>query len=55
VSERVNTEYWWNGTDRGKQKYWVKHLSLCHFVDHKSHIGWPRIEPVRARRQVGEK
>jgi len=28
-----------------RSKYWEKNVSYCHFVDHKSHKDWPRIEP----------
>jgi len=35
---KMNMERWWNDTDRGKQKYWEKNLSQCHYVYHKSHV-----------------
>jgi len=38
-------EHWWNGSDRGKLKYWERNLSQWHFVQHKSHIDWLGIEP----------
>jgi hypothetical protein len=34
----MTVEHWWNDTDRGKQKYWERNLSQCHFVHHKSHM-----------------
>ena len=43
LMERV--DHWWNDTDSGKQKYWERNLSPRHFLHHKSHIDWPRIEP----------
>jgi hypothetical protein len=38
-------EHRWNEIDKGKPKYSRKNLSQCHFVHHKSHMDWPRIEP----------
>ena len=33
----MHLEQWLNDTDKGKQNYWEKMLSQCHFVHHKSH------------------
>ena len=30
----LSVEQWWNGTDRGKLKYWEKSLSQFHFAHH---------------------
>jgi hypothetical protein len=37
-------EQWWNDTDRGKQEYWEKNISLYHCVHHKSHLNGPGFE-----------
>jgi len=37
-------EHWWNDTDRGKLKNWVKNPTDCYFVHHKSKMEWPGIE-----------
>ena len=29
----MGKEQWWNGTDRGKAKYWDYNLSQCYFVN----------------------
>lgn len=42
---KVSMDHWWNEADKRKQNYWEKHLSQCHFVHHRSHIGCPGIEP----------
>ena len=41
----MSMEQWWNDTDRGHPMYSEKTLSQCHSGHHKSHIGWPGIEP----------
>jgi hypothetical protein len=38
-------EHWWNGTDRGKLKYWNKNLSQCHFIHYKSYTDLSGNEP----------
>jgi hypothetical protein len=30
-----------------------EHLSQYHFVHHKSHMGWPRTEPMPAKWEAG--
>jgi hypothetical protein len=37
VHRRVNMGREWNNTERGKQKYLERNLSVCHTVHHKSH------------------
>jgi len=37
--------HWWQGADRAKPKYCEKTLPQCHTLHHKSHMGWPGIEP----------
>jgi hypothetical protein len=44
----------WNETDRGNPKYSEKNLSQCHFVDHKSHMDRPGIEPGPPQSEVGD-
>ena len=34
----------WNDTDGEERKYLKKNLSEWHFVKHKSHTNWPRID-----------
>jgi hypothetical protein len=53
----MGMEHWWNGTDRGKLKYWERNLSQCHFIHH---IDGPGIElgpwgerPATNRRSQG--
>jgi hypothetical protein len=46
VDKWMSMEQSWNDTDRGKLKYWEKNLSKWRFTQHKSHTGWPGIEPV---------
>jgi len=41
----MSMEQWWNDTDRGKQEYWEKTLSRCQFLQQKSYIDLPSIEP----------
>jgi hypothetical protein len=40
----MNMDHSWND-GRGKLKYLEKSWFLCHFIHHKSHIDWHRIEP----------
>ena len=40
----MNTEHWWNFTDRFKPKYLEKSLSQCHFAHHKFHTNYPATE-----------
>jgi hypothetical protein len=44
----------WNKTDIWKPKYSEKNLSQCYFVNHKSHMDWPGIEPAPSRWEAGE-
>jgi hypothetical protein len=46
-------ERWWRVTDREKQKYSERNLSQYHFVHHKSHTNWSRIETKSARLEAG--
>ena len=41
----MGMEHWWNGTDRGKLKYWERSLSQCHFVHHQPHMYWTGTKP----------
>jgi hypothetical protein len=41
----MNKEYLWNDADSGQPKYLEKNLNHCHFVDPKSKVDWPGIEP----------
>jgi len=43
-------EYLWNDTDKVKPKYWKIHLFRCQFIDYKSHVNYPGIEPGIPRR-----
>jgi hypothetical protein len=45
VLKNMSMEHWWNDIDRAKLKYSGKKLSQCHFVHHKSHMNWFRLEP----------
>ena len=38
-------ERWWNDSDRGREKYWERNPSQCHFFHYKSHIDWPGLRP----------
>jgi hypothetical protein len=37
-------EQCYNDTDWGKPKYWEKNLSQYHYVIHKFHMDWPRLD-----------
>jgi hypothetical protein len=41
---KMSVEQWWNYNDRNKPYYLDRNLSQLHFVDHKSHMEFPRIE-----------
>jgi len=49
TQEWIIMKHYWNGTDRNKSKYSERKLSQCHSVRHKSHMGWPGIEPGTSR------
>ena len=53
MSLTASLQQWWSGIDRGKSKYSVRNLSLCHFFHHKSHVKWPGIEPGPPRSEAG--
>jgi len=40
----MSMEHWWNGTDRGKQKYFERIVCQCHYVHHKSETDWHEFE-----------
>ena len=50
----MSMEQWWNDTDRGKLKYWLKSPSPCHFAHHKLLDtlvwSWTRSSAIRPRR-----
>jgi hypothetical protein len=46
-------EHRWNEIDRGKPKNSGKNLSQYRFVQHKSHMDWPGIEPAPPRWEAG--
>jgi hypothetical protein len=45
----MSAEYWWHNTEIGRPKYSEKNLSLCDFLHHKSHTGWPGYKPAVSR------
>jgi hypothetical protein len=47
-------EHRWNEIDTGKPKYLEKNLSQYHFVHHKFHMDWPRIEAGSPRSEAGD-
>jgi len=42
---KINTEHWWNDTDRRKPKYSDRNLSQCQSVHYESNTNWPGIDP----------
>jgi len=43
---KMSVKYWWNDADKVKQKYSEKSLSHCDFVEHKSNMDCPGMEPL---------
>jgi hypothetical protein len=50
---QVTMERWWNGTAKGKCKYSDRNLPQPHLVQNKSHIFWPRKDPVPIVQEAG--
>jgi hypothetical protein len=44
LQTNMNIKHWWENIDKRKPKYSEKNLSQWHFVHHKSHTDWSRIE-----------
>lgn len=42
---KINTEHWWNVTDRRKPKYSDRNLSQCQSGHYKSNTNWHGIDP----------
>lgn len=45
----MSMEEFWNHTDRGKPKQYVKNLSNYHFFYYESHMNYTDIEPTPLR------
>ena len=43
---KMSMQYWWNGTDRGKQQCWEETLPDCHFKDENRPELYLKIELV---------
>lgn len=41
----VSMDHWWDDTDKGNPKYSESSRSQCRIFCHKTHIGWPEIDP----------
>jgi hypothetical protein len=54
VDEWTSSELWWNNTDGESPQNSEKSLFQFHFVHHKSHMEWPRIEPRRSKSHVAD-
>jgi len=50
--KEMSMEHWWNGSDKGKLKYWETRLSQCIFVHHNPQWlawEWPWTSVARGR------
>jgi len=50
----MSLDQWCKDSEREQLKYLEKNKSQCHFVHHKFHKDWPRIQPWSLLWEDGE-
>jgi hypothetical protein len=50
----MNVEQLIDGILVGETEVFRENLPQCHFVNHKSHMSWPGIEPGPSRWETGD-